>query len=242
MATFAELGIPFALFEAPSEDAVEYVGPGTCSLCGRDGQHRFELSIGGAAMVDCPGCGTVNGLDAADRQARPCRRCGAIVPFPAVSGDRVWVCYGCLRSGKAALTKDTELGMISWEQAFEGVTHGLPGLDRADFELVPTGDHWVGVRLPQDVMFELLRTPAYSSWQGERWLFCCQRPMVYLGDWRSREEFSRRSPDGDGRRFFEDIVQDSDPDLWENELGEDTGVYVFRCSLCERLAAHWDAA
>ena len=109
-------------------------------------------------------------------------------------------------------------------------------------ELVPTGDHWVGVRLPQDVMFELLRTPTYSSWQGERWLFCCQRPMVYLGDWRSREEFSRRSPDGDGRRFFEDIVQDSDPDLWENELGEDTGVYVFRCSLCERLAAHWDAA
>jgi uncharacterized protein CbrC (UPF0167 family) len=131
--------------------------------------------------------------------------------------------------------------MISWEQAFEGVTHGVPGLNRSDFEMVPKEDDWVGARLPQEMMFELLRTPTYSSIQGERWQFCCGRPMVFLGEW-SRAEFAQRATDGDGRRFFEEIVQDSIPGLWENELHDVTGIYVFRCPSCQRLTSHWDIA
>ena len=30
--------------------------------------------------------------------------------------------------------------MISWEQAFEGITHGVPELNRTDFEMVPKED------------------------------------------------------------------------------------------------------
>jgi len=110
-------------------------------------------------MRSCPACGTENGL-AANRKDGSCRQCQAAVPFPDLGDDEIKTCYACLRSGKAAITKDTELGMLSWEQAFEGVTHGVPGLDRTDFELVPKDeDDWVGARLPQEMMFELLRTP-----------------------------------------------------------------------------------
>jgi uncharacterized protein CbrC (UPF0167 family) len=192
-------------------------------------------------MLPCPACGTENGLDTDDREDGHCRHCQGLVPFPDLSEDEIKTCYDCLRSGKAAITKDTELGMISWEQAFAGVTHGLPGLDRADFEMVPKDDDWVGARLSPEIMFELLRMPTYNSIQGDRWQFCCQQPMVFDGEW-SREEFTRRAPDGDGRRYFEQIVQDTMPGLWEDQLHDITGVYVFRCSLCERVTAHWDLA
>jgi uncharacterized protein CbrC (UPF0167 family) len=180
-------------------------------------------------------------LDADDREDGPCRQCQTAVPFPDLGDDEIKACYSCLRSGKAAITKDTELGMISWEQAFAGVTHGLPGMDRTDFELVPKADDWVGARLPREMMFELLRTPTYRSIQGERWQFCCRRPMVFIGEW-SREEFARRAPDGDGRRYFEEVVQDTVPGLWEDRLHDITRVYVFRCPSCERVTAHWDLA
>ena len=239
--TFAQLGIPFVLFEGPSDQAIEYCGVGTCSLCGSKRQHCFRLDIGCAVMRECPNCGTVNGLDANDREDCSCRQCENAVPFPDLGEAEIKTCYACLRSGKAAITKDTELGMVSWEQAFEGVTHGIPGLNRSDFEMVAKEDDWVGAKLPQETMFELLRMPRYSSIQGERWQFCCREPMVFLGEW-SRDEFAKRAPDGDGRRLFEEIVQDTVPGLWEDQLHDITGVYVFKCKSCGRLTAHWDIA
>jgi len=239
--TFAELGIPFPLYAGPSDQASEYCGLGPCSLCGGKPRHCFRLDIGCALICDCPSCGMANGLDANDREDAPCRQCKKNVSFPDVGEDEIKVCYACLRSGKAGITKDTELGMISWEQAFEGITHGIPGLSRSDFEMVPKEDGWVGAKLPQEMMFELLRMPTYATIQGERWQFCCRQPMVFLGEW-SREEFSRRATDGDGQRLFEKIVQDPVPGLWEDELGDITGVYVFRCRSCDKLTAHWDLA
>jgi uncharacterized protein CbrC (UPF0167 family) len=239
--TFTELGIPFPLFEGPSDQAGEYCGVGTCSLCESTGQHCFGMGIGCAVMVKCPSCGIANALDAADREDGSCRQCGVAMSFPAIDDEEVKACYSCLRSGKAAITKDTELGMVSWEQAFEGVTHGVPGLNRPDFEMVPKGDDWVGARLPQEIMLELLRTPTYNSIQGERWQFCCRRPMVFIGE-LSREEFVRRAPDGNGQRYFEQIVQDTVSSLWEDELHDITGVYAFQCPSCGRLTAHWDIA
>jgi uncharacterized protein CbrC (UPF0167 family) len=236
--TFAQLGISFPLFAGPSDLATEYCGLATCSLCGGEPTHCFRLDIGGAVMRACPSCGTENGLDANDRAGGSCRECKQMVPFPDLGENEIKACYACLRSGKAAITKDTELGMISWEQAFEGVTHGLPGLSRDDFEMVPADDDWVGARLPQGTMFELLRTPSYNTIQGECWQFCCQQPMVFVGEW-SQEEFSQCAPDGDGRSYFEKIVQNCGPDLWDSEL-EDIGFYVFRCNSCGRLTAHWD--
>jgi uncharacterized protein CbrC (UPF0167 family) len=90
-------------------------------------------------------------------------------------------------------------------------------------------------------MFELLRTPSYLTIQGEQWLFCCKAPMVFVGSW-SRDRFTKEAPDGDGRAYFESIVADPVPGLWEDQLHDATGIYVFRCPACRRLKAHWDLA
>src|SRR5579885_3919248 len=96
----------------------------------------------------------------------PCRACGSAVPFPA-SLEKVKdirICYDCLRAGRGAITKSTEFGMVSWEQAFRGVTHGLPGLETTEFErvLIDPEDDWYGVRVPHEHLFELLRTPGLN--------------------------------------------------------------------------------
>jgi hypothetical protein len=62
MATFAELGIPFHLFESPTSEACDYVGPATCRLCGVRERHCFELGIGDALMLPCPACGVDIGI------------------------------------------------------------------------------------------------------------------------------------------------------------------------------------
>jgi uncharacterized protein CbrC (UPF0167 family) len=233
--------MPFPLFEARIEDSSHFVRSGRCSLCGRGPQGCFELGIGCAIMRECPACRTTNGLDASDAESVACRSCGHTVPFPDLP-DEIVACHSCLRQGLAAITKDTELGMVSWDQAFEGVTNGVPGLTRSDFELVPQEEEgWVAVRLPPEMMFELLRTPTYSTIQGDRWLFCCKRPMAFVGQW-SREDFKTHAPDGNGHTFFSTIVEDSVPGLWEGALHDDAGIYVFRCPTCERLRAHWDLA
>jgi hypothetical protein len=65
--------------------------------------------------------------------------------------------------------------------------------------------------------------------------------MVFVGSW-SRDRFSSEAPDGYGRAHFEAIVRDSVPGLWEDQLHDTTGIYVFRCSQCRGQKAHWDIA
>jgi len=239
--SFSNLNIPFPLFEAVEEEASEYVGLEDCSLCGSH-HHCFRLSIGCAVMSSCSNCGLENGLDADDREETPCRGCNSKIAFPDLPEvDDIVACYVCLRSGRAAITKDTELGMISWEQAYEGLTHGIPGMSRTDFDLVEGEEGWIRARLPNEMMFELLRTPNYSSIQGERWQFCCQRPMIFIGNW-SRERFTNESEDGDGEALLNKLVQDVVPGLWEDQLHDVTGIYVFRCPECVRRTGHWDIA
>lgn len=240
MATFDDLGAPFPLFRGDIKDASDFVGRGVCTVCEREAPVRFGLGIGAALMVKCSGCGSENGLDADDRCAVSCGNCGAEVQFPTDDED-ITVCYECLRGGKAAITKDTELGMISWEQAAEGMTHGIPGLQRADFEMVPTDSDWVRAKVPQEDMYELLRTPTYLTIQGEQWQFCCKRPMIFIGQW-SREDFSANAADGDGEALLNKIIRDVVPGLWEDALHDETGIYVFRCARCSGLRGHWDLA
>ncbi len=182
--TFSDISIPFPLFEAPIADAKEYVGKSTCSLCNTKEAHCFKLDIGADIIVSCPKCSNKVALDADYQRDTKCNSCGEEIKFPNFDNNKnIVVCYECLRKGYAALTKDTELGMITHETAMSGITHGVPGLNRPEFETVSLDDDWVGVKLSKDIMFELLRTPGYHSWQGEQWLFCCNYPMTYLGEW-----------------------------------------------------------
>src|SRR4051794_40376538 len=211
MPTFTDLGIPFPLFEAPTTEASDYAGIATCRLCGVKDRHCFHLGIGDALILPCPSCGTANGLDAHDRADTSCRSCGSLVPFPEPlrAKKQLLACYDCLRAGKAAMTKDTEFGMVSWDQALEGVTGGVPGLQTDQFErvLIDPEEDWYGVRVPGEHLRELLRTPGFHSWQGERWLFCCRQPMTYLGGWRSVMEALRP---GNLESFFEGLLDADD--------------------------------
>jgi hypothetical protein len=65
--------------------------------------------------------------------------------------------------------------------------------------------------------------------------------MIYIGRW-NREQFNRSAPDGNGRRYFEEVVQHVVRGLWEDRLHDSTGNYVFRCPSCARVTAHWDIA
>src|SRR5262249_55278095 len=212
MTTFAELGVPFPLFEAPTSEASDYVGLSSCRLCGGRDRHCFVLDIGCALIQPCPACGVDNGLDVHDRNDVPCRSCRSTVPFPESLKNKknLHICYTCLRAGKGAITTDTEFGMVSWEQAFQGITHRVPGLRSSDFQLWPIDpdEDWYAVRVPQEHLVELLRTPTYGTWQGERWLFCCKRPMTYLGEWATLLKSPRR-PD-DPRASFEEVIDPED--------------------------------
>jgi uncharacterized protein CbrC (UPF0167 family) len=219
MTTFATLGIPFPLFEAPVDEASEYIGAGHCFACAGEQPHCFELGIGAAVILPCPNCGTANGLDADDREDGRCRSCRALVPFPEVEEENLLVCHACLRAGHAALKKDTTLGMISWEQALD--------TDAA--------------RPSREAVLELLRTPTYVTIQGEQWELCCERPMVYLGQW-TQDEFNAAAPDGDGQTLFDEIVEEPEDGLWEDDLHDSAGIYVFRCAACGRKTANWDVA
>lgn len=239
--TFAQLGIPFPLFDGPVADASGYAGEASCILCGQKAPHCFQLGIGSDVIANCPQCGTPNGLDADDRKDALCTNCGSNISFiPNDPESELHVCYGCLREGKAAFTQDTEIGMVRWQDAVAGMTHGRPGLRRADFELSPgESEGWLRARVPSDVLKELTRTPSYTTWQGEQWLFCCRKPMIFLGAWDAAD-FNHNAQNGDGRVLFEHIVEDKQPRMWEYGIGGGVCVYVFRCAACARLRAHWD--
>lgn len=243
--TFTELGIPFPLYEAPvrAEGDPSFVRSGMCCVCDVREQICFHLGIGDAIVLPCPGCETINGLDVSDQATIDCRNCGTSIEFPerVANKKEPKVCYPCLRAGKAALTKETEFGMISWEQAFAGHTHGVPGLKQDQFEtvVIDADEDWYGVKLPQEMMFELLRTPTYDTWQGERWLFCCRYPMTFVGEWQ-REDFDQRATDGDGEKLYNSVVEEFYTGTWD-VLGQRLSVYVFECKQCGRLRSHCDS-
>jgi uncharacterized protein CbrC (UPF0167 family) len=134
--------------------------------------------------------------------------------------------------------------MITWENAENGVTHGVPWIepDRVeDVDIVEIDEGWHAARLDPDDMWELLRTPSFVSWQGEFWLFSGGHPMVYVGAW-TRVEFCMHAEDGKGEALFNEIVEDlPERDLWpELEPDGSVAAYVFRCPETGRLRASWD--
>ncbi len=249
---FADLGIPFPLFEAPVLEAAEWAGAGNCVVCEAVDAACFDLDDPSDIVLPCPSCGAESALDAMDRGGRRCGACDEIVLFPAVEDDDpVRVCFACLRAGRAALGKETMLGHVGWTEARRGLTHGRSGIEESEFELVDDVAGWKSAKVPSEWLFELVRTPAYATWQNGAWRYCCRRPMVYIGPW-GRNDFRSASPKGmGGRTYFLYVVKrplsSEDDDLWawknlEDDHGpEDTFCcYVFRCDECGRNKGHWD--
>ncbi len=239
--------LDFPLFTADMEEAGSYIGAGFCVVRQCKAEHVFVLGIGDYVRRVCTKCSTENYLDVDDAENIQCVSCGTVVAFPEMGEeDEFTVSYEAIRAGDVAMTKDTEFGMISHEQAAKGETHGVPDMDaEPSEEMMESDEDWVTTKLEPEVMWELLRTPTFVSWQGESWLFNDGRPMVFKGSW-SREDFVERAAvdGGDGKALFEKIVEDLPPfDIWERfESAGEVCVYVFECSRTGKLRANWDMA
>ncbi|WP_456833377.1 CbrC family protein [Deinococcus sp. UYEF24] len=240
VATFRELGLDFPLFAAPVSEASPYFGQATCTLCRLPKPHCFSLGIGDDVILNCKACGTPNALKANDRKNSTCSQCGTSVQFPDTEKS-VYSCSDCLRAGRAAITHNTELGMVRWEDAQRGITHGVPGDAHPDFPSSVNEDGWIQAHVPVSELMQLVHTPDFVSWQGEQWLFCHRQPMTYLGVWQ-QAEFQKAAPDGDGKTFFLNVLDESDEELWEYADSSQIGVYVFQCQECARLREYYDAS
>ena len=240
MPTFADLGIPFPLYEAPVETCSAYEGARTCCVTGERRDHCFALRAGGYVRVRCSACDESLYLHPTDDtfRAKICPQCGAPTPPPLVDGDEAYVSYEALRAGDAVITKDTDFGMISWEQLVDGWTHGIPGASYEGVETRTTDEGWTQAKLPEETLAELTRTPDFITWQGAVWMFEGIRPMIYVGEW-SRNDFESGAPEGaTPEAFFRETVRDSNDELWEYADG--ICIYVFRSPETGRHAAYYD--
>lgn len=244
MATyFHDLGAAFPLFSARVEEASEYVGIGDCSITRAESVPCFRLGVGCHLIVRCAGCGADNALCADERDAEMCHRCAELVEFPRKMPEEIVVGYEALRAGRAAISKETEYGMITWELAQCGCTEGEAGARRLRHsERAPmlelSGDR-VGTKLNPAVMSELLRTPTYISWQGENWLFDGRTPGVFIGCW-SAADFATHAGAQSAEDFFLSVVGSTERWLWSALTTGRVSVYVFRMPGSGALRAHWD--
>lgn len=240
MTTFSDIGIPFPLYKAPIETCPNYSGEQYCCLTNKKQEHCFRLGVGGYVKMRCPKCtGELYLQPVADRfRAKTCFHCGAPAPGPIADKDNPFVSYDALRAGQAIFTKDTSYGMISWEQLLSGWTNGVPDGDFSGIKTKTTDDGWTQVKLPSDVIEELTRTPNFSSWQGDIWLFNGVRPLVYAGEW-TRQDFISRTPAGiSPRDYFISVIDGADSKLWDHV--ENICCYVFRDPLTGNYAGYFD--
>ncbi len=241
--TFQDLGLEFPLFEAPLSCASGFLGDQTCSICSQRAP-CFRGGIGVDVNVTCGKCGTVNvelGNEVADG-SRECKRCNASLSLLVGPEGEPVICYDCLRAGRATITKDTEFGLVRREDAERGQTLGVPHLETKMFDTIPTDeDGWSAAVIPESDLNELIRTPGYTSWQGDIWLFCCSKPMVFVGEW-GIEDFRQHSADGNVGALVAKMSHPSEAQHWHG-MFPDWGVnfYVFRCSGCGKYRAHNDS-
>jgi uncharacterized protein CbrC (UPF0167 family) len=239
--------LPFRLYRAAVEDSAEYAGSGFCALCGTATDSRLALGIGADVIYRCTMCEQQFAVAAEghDQRAKTCPHCHMVVDGYRL-GDDPAICYPCLRLGRAALTKDTEFGMVRWSDAAQGRTHGVPGLTRTHpgfSSSEPNPDGWVAVNIPPIVLQELVRTPTYRTCQGERWLFCCATTMLYCGEW-TKTDLADHTPANPEAALI-DVFEGAQPWMW-NQVPDNPqhhtgwGFYAFECELCNRMRGHFD--
>jgi hypothetical protein len=156
------------------------------------------------------------------------------------------LCYSCFRNGPIDWARDTELGFITAELANSGMTHGLPLNDPSSIQQYKLTPHpidpnfpdqiWFHFHVDADLLKELLRTPTYHTWQGDRWLFCCSRPMVFRGSLPADLFHASASGIERGIRVF------LESPAWERTAGSHGShtLYAFTCGSCGNLRYHED--
>lgn len=82
------------------------------------------------------------------------------------------------------------------------------------------------------------RTPGFISWQGEKWLACCNDFCAYLGNVGTKELEEM----GIAKEVFEDYAQNGHYSDIEDVLVKNGDVcgYLFRCLHCEKYHLYVD--
>lgn len=161
-------------------------------------------------------------------QARTtCRSCGeargwvyAVAPY-AETDLRDRLCPWCVADGSAAATFDaafTDLG-----------------------QLARTDDR---TEVPTEVLDEIAhRTPGFSGWQEERWLFCCHDGAAFLGP----VGWDELSPFPDAVSMVRAQAErwgfsgeDADALVGSLDVDGDSTAYLFRCLHCGAHLAYAD--
>jgi hypothetical protein len=250
---FVQRRVSFPLFEAPIQEACGLDPIGHCSICLYLPKPCFKLGAGAGVVVRCRWCGTTHALDADLQDNAVCRVCGHVVKFPRL--EELWdfigkkrkqtviTCCDCLRTGRAAVNKLTEYGIVTWESALEGLIDWMPEGAPCPLRVVSLGRSRRAAVAPAHALLDLVCTPTYRSWTTPVWLLCCGTPMSYVGAW-SKEHFEWAAPGGDGKTLLAEALTDRrslvHDALWHHGFGYNPRVYVFHCRQCGRLRANWD--
>ncbi|MGD2131543.1 MAG: hypothetical protein PVI23_02055 [Maricaulaceae bacterium] len=240
MTTFSDLGIPFPLYQAPIDTCPSYAGAQRCCVLGERRDHCFRLGSGDYLTMECAACGGALYLHPTESplRVRTCRHCGAPTPDPAAAHDDAFISYEALRAGYAVFTKDTDYGMVSWQELEEGWSHGVPRPAPEGLRSRQSAGGWTQTQLPTDALFELTSTPDFLTCQGAVWLFSGARPMIYVGEWR-KADFVAHAPNGrDAKEFFLNVVRDADDETWS--YADSVFVYVFKDQVTDAYAAYYD--
>ena len=266
---FADLGIDFPLFEAPVRSCAAHVEPAICCSCNTE-QRYFDASRVVFWVGACPECGAFNKGTAGDCHFEypfrywNCHNCTRKLTDRMLTQteEKSLYCFRCIKEQGGYCWKETGFGNVNEDSLLSGITDGIPGLTEADVsELVVVNENWNdtdiledrvvsrGVRIAPEYLRQLLMTPQFHSWQGEIWLFCCKRPMIFIGYWFDAVRVLNPIDKGE---LFREIYQTADPTyatLYEDWSaasrlfeGSDPEMYVFRCPKCERLRCYIDCS
>lgn len=160
------------------------------------------------------------------RSHEPCSICSQATgwlydgPIYGDRRDEPLVCPWCIANGRAA-----ESGCSFNDATIYPYSDTTPQMSPADAELVEK------------------RTPGYTTWQGNRWLMCCGRACIYLGEAENTDELRGRFAQAIPSLFAEDDLDSTEQEEVINQVVRGAGpccAYIFSGQVCEALTAYWD--
>ncbi|RCW39603.1 CbrC family protein [Paenibacillus prosopidis] len=166
----------------------------------------------------------------------PCESCGSEencldgVFFDEPEFDRESVCMDCLVDGKVKV----HIRDYLVEKLERNVKKSYPS------ELEDKVPKIVDIQCS-----ELKKSPPIPWIQQNDWVVCCGEFAKYLGEW-SQEKFELSSANRNGKEFQLSILEKEyrdrieDEELFWEDIGNDTAIYVFECLKCAHKRAQFD--
>jgi Uncharacterised protein family (UPF0167) len=162
----------------------------------------------------------------------PCQYCGSEVNciegvYLDTQDEVSSVCLKCFTEGKVII----EISDYIIEKLYNHLLTTYPKRSKTDIS-----------EICNSLISELAKTPPVPWIQYNDWPVLNGDFMRYIGEW-SQVELSENSPDGDGKKFLLEIIDDftrdkiDDFDVFWNDIGEYTAIFVFVCIVSGKKVA-----